>query len=89
MIDEVGGEQFVQRVHVSPGYRFPKAANQGLVLLLLRRHWSFLLVAYARLSNKSTPTMMPRGGVRHIGLHQERPWSPTRVTFSLAKLGGE
>ena len=50
MIDEVGSEQFVYRVQVSPGYRFPKAAYQGHVLLFLRRHWSFLLVATRGLS---------------------------------------
>src|SRR5918995_678316 len=48
MIDEVGSEQFVYRVQVCPGYRLPKAAHQGLVLLFLRRHESFLLLAYSR-----------------------------------------
>src|SRR5918994_715454 len=56
MIDEVRGEQFVYGVQVSPAYRFPKAAHQGLVVIFLRRHGSFLLVAYSRFSNQSINT---------------------------------
>src|SRR5829696_5741361 len=49
------------------GLRLPEAADQGLVLLFFRRHRSILLADHLRFSNRSTPCMMPRGGVRDIG----------------------
>src|SRR5215217_4142189 len=50
MIVEVGGEQLPHRVQVALGLRLVEAAYQGLVLLLILRHRSFLLLANSRFS---------------------------------------
>jgi hypothetical protein len=57
MIVEVGGEQLPHHVQVPLGLRLVEVANQGLVLLLILRHRSFLLLANSRCS--------PRGWQEH------------------------
>jgi hypothetical protein len=57
------------------------AAGQGLVPLFFTRHRSILLAAHSHFSNRSTPCMMPRGGVRHIG------WRHWRIGCSSKRPG--
>src|SRR5215208_5485595 len=66
-VDEVRGQQLIYDINVPFERLHDEAANQCLVVLCGLRHRTCLLLANSRFSTGSTPSMMPPGGLWHIG----------------------